>query len=247
MKPPRPPPPAATPAAALFGAPVEASLAEGLGVGAEVRWIHAGEGAPALGYAQVAAVSTSSVELVLEEPARFRVDARLVVEPRAGRGPRWIVVVTAVSGRRVTARLVYAPPVERREYPRLQGEIRLRYGVSPGAEAASAWMRGGPMEGAVRAPAPQMEFSVTGLAFVDMPLPPEADTLLMELGVADKGPSWRCVARVVGVVPIPGAAPPDATHRIAVQFVQIPKPATLALVDYTLRVQEALTGGPRRA
>ncbi|MES2644121.1 MAG: hypothetical protein V4850_31835 [Myxococcota bacterium] len=246
MKPPRPPPPPSAPAA-IFGALVEASLAEGLGVGAEVRWIHAGEGVPALGYAEVAQVSPSSVELVLEAPARFRVDARLVVEPRGGRGPRWILVVTGVSGRRVAARLVYAPPVERREYPRLEGEIRLRYGVSAGAEAASAWMNGGPMEGAVRAPAPQMEFSVTGLAFVDMPLPPESDTLLMELGVADKGPVWRCVARVVGVVPVPGASPPDATHRIAVQFVEIPKPATLALVDYTLRVQEALTGGPRRS
>lgn len=235
------PPPIATPS--LFGAPVEASLADGLAVGDGVRWIQAGGGGPALGYAQVVQVSAAGAELELEQVGRFSVGTRLVLEPREGRGQRWIVVVTGVSGRAVRVRPVYAPPVERREYPRLPGEIALRYVVSPGADAASAWMRGGPMGDGARQPSPRMEFSVTGLAFDDAPLVREAAALLMEIGVADGRARWRCVARVIRVLALPGAQPPGATHRIAVQFEQIPQPATLALVDYTMRVQEALTEG----
>ncbi len=226
------------------GEPVEASLAGGPGVGAGVRWIYAGADAAAIGEAEVIEASASRVELDLDEAGPFGVGARLVLESVDGGGPRWIVVVTGVSDRTVTARVVRAAAEERREYPRVHGAIPLRYRVSPGPDIASAWMHGEPVDGVTRAPSPWMEFSVTGLAFEDEPLAREGDTLLIELGVAGGPRRWRCVAGVVHVVPLPGARASGPTHRIALEFHQIPATATVALAEYTLRIQEEWMEGP---
>ena len=87
-----------------------------------------------------------------------------------------------------------------------------------------------------------MNFSVTGLAFDDLETCAEADVLAFVITVPGAPHSWRGAAVVVRVSRIPIDERDDtipATHRVAVEFTEIPDDARVALGHHTERIQEA--------
>jgi len=225
----------------LFGAQVDASFA-GLNPGATVRLVHTSGGVPVLTHAQVLRAERGNVYLTLSSRSSLDAGARVILEPTDGDAARHIVAIIAASERNLTARIISASNRDRREYPRLSGRVDVRYGACANGAAAASWMRGDDLPGIDRAPSPWMEFSATGLAFEDSPQVREGEDLLMDLRLPGQRTRWRCVARVIRLLPIPDADGP-ATHRVCVNFEQIPPEATVALAHYTLRVQEALMEG----
>ncbi len=151
---------------------------------------------------------------------------------------------SAGGGSRLVGRVVKIPIADQREYPRMHGGIRLRYTVVPGnnTDAADAWLRDGTASAVAREPDPFMNFSATGLAFEDIEACAEGDIMLCAVGVPGNTHNWRATASVVRVMRIPiderdeGV---DATHRVAVHFIDIPDEAREALRQHTIRIQEA--------
>ncbi|MDP2316639.1 MAG: PilZ domain-containing protein [Pseudomonadota bacterium] len=219
--------------------PADPSLGDELPVGMGVRLIYVGAGPPAFVPASVAAASGTAITLNVAAPWSVDVGVRLILEPVAGGGLRHVVIVTEVVGRTLTARLVATPPRDRREYPRLRGRLSVRYRIAQTETDTTAWLGGAPFDGSERTPAPHVDFSATGIAFEDEPFARESDRLLLEVGIPRDHRRWRCTGRVVRVVP----ADRGAQATIAVQLEHAPPEATLALVRYTLRLQEALMDG----
>jgi hypothetical protein len=87
-----------------------------------------------------------------------------------------------------------------------------------------------------------MNFSVTGLAFDDVETCQADDHLGFVITIPREEHTWRGVAHVVRVWRIPIDERDDsipATHRIAVNFLQLPDDARAALGRHTERIQEA--------
>lgn len=148
------------------------------------------------------------------------------------------------GGSRLVGRIIKVPIADQREYPRMHGGIRLRYIVAPAnnPDAEDAWLRDGTATGVAREPDPFMNFSATGLSFEDIEACAEGDVVLCAVGVPGSTHNWRATAKVVRVSRIPiderdeGL---DATHRVAVHFIEIPDEAREALRQHTIRIQEA--------
>lgn len=225
----------------LFGEQVDEPVA-GMEAGATVRLVHTSGGVPVLTYAQVVRTERGNVFLALTARTALEAGARVILEPTVGDASRHIVAIIAATERTLTARIISASNRDRREYPRLSGRVDVRYGVCSNEADAISWMRGGDVAGIEHAPSPWMEFSATGLAFEDVPFTREGEDLLMDLRLPGHSTRWRCVARVIRLLPIAEADGP-ATHRVCVNFEQIEPEATVALAQYTLRVQEVLMEG----
>jgi hypothetical protein len=174
---------------------------------------------------------------------------RLILDFGQNESPRVLAAVTELDGAAVTLSIRRSQPRDKREFPRMQGGIQLRYTTlsPPDAAAEAAWAdRGEAPEGAQwRVPDPFMDFSASGLKFDDAPVCADGDRLLMELEVPTAEGRWRGVARVVRVSPIPEdereeGADAESTHYIAVEFTQLPAEAIEALMHFTLHLQGSL-------
>lgn len=138
---------------------------------------------------------------------------------------------------------------DKRIFPRTWGGIRLRYQATR-ADAAAGWIdRGEAPSGAWHTPDPFMDFSGSGLKFEDQERCAAGDTLLLELSIPPSDLWFRATARVVRLLPIPpedrdmierGEGEPIPTHQVAVHFEHLPADAVEALMEFTLRVQDAL-------
>ncbi|MES2640758.1 MAG: hypothetical protein V4850_14780 [Myxococcota bacterium] len=227
----------------------DAPLMLAIPVGTPVRVLHAAASPTHMGAAVVRAEG-DEIELRLTHPEAIPVGARLILELPAPAPPRAVAIVTAQAGLVLTARVIRLPTVDRREYPRLWGMVSLRYRLAT-PRTLDAWMRGAEVPGAFREPDARMDVSATGLAFEDGEYVLEGETLLCTVALPGEGPGWRCVGRVVRVLPIPvrerrvgpGVPGDIATHRIAIFFDSIPDDATAALVRYTARLQETMLLG----
>jgi len=140
-------------------------------------------------------------------------------------------------------------PRDKRIFPRTWGGIKLRYQVAQG-EQVRPWLDRGVAASTVwYEPDPWMDFSGSGLKFEDLERCAPDDTLLLDLSIPPRDVRYRASARVVRLLPIPpeeqamiereeGQLLP--THQVAVQFLELPSEAIEALMDFTLRVQDAL-------
>lgn len=173
--------------------------------------------------------------------------ASLVMEfDRASGVPRLIARLQEIHGNRVTLDVRRVPAADKREYPRIDAMLHVRYHVSPNGErGTAAWLAGALANGREYVPNPYMNLSVTGLQFEDMPHCREDDTMLLSFQLPGESAVWRAAGRVVRVQQIPVDERDDsieATHRIAVHFTDLPAPAAEALSRHTLRAQDAWMG-----
>ncbi len=191
-------------------------------------------------------VAQTGDELLVEVPdgSDLPPNAQLIIDFAGDCGVSRAIV--ALLGRRDGKLLVQVtriPTADKREYPRMHGGITLKYHVLPGGTAGvEAWLRGGAPAGAEYEPDPFMNFSVTGLAFDDVESCKDGDHIGFLLTVPGAPHTWRGVASVVRVARIPIDERDDtipATHRIAVNFTDLPDEARVALGKHTERIQEA--------
>ena len=207
-------------------------------------------GAPVLAAGRVAGGGAHRLEIELTGGAIIPAGSPVILELPLGAPIRRVVArVEALAGRFLYARIVRIPQEEKREYPRLQAFVSLRYRVAHGGEEAG-WVRRESEAIVDRTPDSYVNFSATGLCFDDLPGVAEGDILCMTLSLPGDDTVWRCTARVVRVRAIlPGEQDPSEgwTRNISVTFVDIPAGATLALAEYTLHIQDALLEGPDAA
>jgi hypothetical protein len=98
-------------------------------------------------------------------------------------------------------------------------------------------------------PDPFMDFSGSGLKFEDRLHCEAGDLVLLELSIPPAETLWRATARVVRVEPIeregvedadPATGDREPTHRVAIEFIDLPQEAAEALAAFTLKIQGAL-------
>lgn len=179
-----------------------------------------------------------------EDAADIAEGSRVVLNWAEAPGRRVTATVVHRQGRRLEAQEKRAQRPDHRIWPRQVGGVDLCYRVlDAGADQERrAWMDGElGVDDRWHRPDPFMNFSVTGLRFDDGETCRSGDTLLCELGIPGEARRWRGIARVVRVWPIPeGEQDPTsegASHRVAVQFTDLPSDAAEALTHYTLRMQ----------
>jgi len=192
---------------------------------------------------------------IQDDPAGLDIDARVILDFGADESPRMLTEVRSREGDTLYLAVRRSQARDKREFPRMQGGIHLRYAaLGPAGDAptgrsdARGWVdRGAPPEGAAwAAPDPFMDFSASGLKFDDRPACVAGDLLLMELGVPSRDERWRGLARVVRLFPVPPDQrerpddPQGPTHQVAVEFLEIAPEATEALMEFTLQLQSAL-------
>jgi hypothetical protein len=211
---------------------------------------------PLIKTARIVRSGTGETELDLEDPEPGLVEGLHVVLVGGERKPfRIMGVIQGVAGRRVQVKTERVVDTDKRDFPRLQGGISVRYRVLTDRESeasAAAWVSGKGLsagEEAWREPDPFMDFSGSGLRFDDQQVCREGDLILVEMQVPPSGNRWRATARVVRLTPIRTEEQEDQdeetrkrtpTHHIAVKFEQVPAEATEALAAFTLRIQDAL-------
>jgi len=195
-------------------------------------------------------------EVLLDESeATIPVGTRVIVDGGEETPLRITGQIVEASGPsfRVEPERIIQP--DKRDFPRIQGGIHVRYGVvAEGASQASvsAWIDGGelPVEvGDWQEPDPFMDFSGSGLKFEDQLNCKVGDELLMELQVPPSQEVWRATSRVVRIDPMSPVEKDELddvkrelapTHQIAIQFIHLPQGATDAISAFMLRIQNAL-------
>lgn len=222
----------------LFGVPVDTTLEDQLPLGTPVRLLHTA--AASFASARVTGIDDGCVRLALSTAADFIPGTRVILERGDTRADRHVLTVLGVFGRTLLARRVGVSAQNRREYPRLNARLGVRFRPSRSPEDAASWLAGAPLDGTELAAAPLMNFSPTGLAF-DTPAPaPEGDALLLDIAIPGDRRHWRATAGLLRTLPPENGGP---GHRLAVAFDEIPVAATLALVGYSLRVQQVFLEG----
>jgi len=160
--------------------------------------------------------------------------------------PRMDAVVREVQGSRLLCSSQRLREAERRDYPRLHGGVPLRFRIlrGPGSyETAASWIEGSnaPLEsGDWIQPDEFMNFSVTGLAFDGDDQAKPNDLLLLEMQIRNQTDPLRATARVIRVFSLDESDRDGGhTHRIAVQFEDLPESVRRALADLTLDIQDS--------
>lgn len=166
--------------------------------------------------------------------------------------PRVTATVISADGVFVRAIEKKRTPRDKRVFPRTVGGISLRYRLvytDDPEVVAARWMAGrddlaAPSEW--REPDPFMNFSASGLRFEDSLSVELGDIVLCDVSVGANPTRWRAVATVMRIFPI---APehrdvPDATHHVAVMFMDAPVLLVEALEAYTLQLQRLTFGLP---
>ena len=175
------------------------------------------------------------VAIALQAPLEAGTRAILMVE---GSEERIIAKVLRSRGSVVHFFAESSKKSERREWPRMYGSVPLRWRVASQGEAAS-WLDGSstPTDGWMD-PDDLMSFSVAGLAFDGPEGVEKGTTLLLELGVGRDPRRWRCLGKVVRVLPPLQA---DGTGvRLAVSLESVPADGAAALSELTLELQAAM-------
>ncbi len=140
---------------------------------------------------------------------------------------------------------------DNRYFPREFGRIDLQYlpvGFDEAAAAGRAWLQGlwkVDAERQWRTPDPFMDFSASGLCFLDAAPVAEGELLLLELRLPVGEAAHRATGRVVRAQPLEGAdlqGRDPHTRRIAVDFVEVSTEAVAALVEFTDQCQTAALG-----
>ncbi len=167
--------------------------------------------------------------------------AALVLEFPGSGQPREMATVLSVEGQKFKTKLRIRHQ-DQRDAARLYAGLRLSYCVVPADKPvdAAAWLAGGDAPSELFQPDPYMNFSLTGLQFEDVARCAGGDFILFTLQLPKKRAVWRGIGKVVrvGVIP-PGERESEsqATHRIAMQFTELPEEARAALLDLTGRMQ----------
>jgi len=208
---------------------------------------------PLIKTARIVRSEDGNVELDLDDPeAAFQEGLHVVLAGGEETPFRIMGIVTGVDGRRLQVKTERVMETDKRDFPRLQGGISVRYRVLGEQESpadAEAWVAGKDLttQAEWRVPDPFMDFSGSGLRFDDRLCCGEGDLLLVEMQVPPSGNRWRATARVVRLTPVGKEEAQDAepsqdapTHHIAVAFEHVPGEATEALAAFTLRIQDAL-------
>lgn len=213
---------------------------------AQVSIVHAAAVPPLLVKGRCVAQSGDELSLDVPDGTDLPPNVQLILDFAGDPGvSRAIVTLLGRRDGRLLVQVVRVPTADKREYPRMHGGITLRYHRLPTtdrADAVDAWLRGGKPSSEEHEPDPFMNFSVTGLAFDDVVTCAEGDQLGFLLTVPGAPHTWRGVAEVVRVAKIPIDERDEsipATHRIAVNFVELPDEARVALGKHTERIQEA--------
>lgn len=182
------------------------------------------------------------LEVALPEgTAMPKAGAALVLEFPGGSQAREMATVLSVEGQKFRTK-VRIRHQDQRDAARLYAGLRLSYCVVAAGKPVdgAAWMAGGDAPGELVQPDPYMNFSLTGLQFEDVERCTGGDCILFTLQLPKKRAVWRGVGRVVrvGIIP-PGERESEsqATHRIAMQFTELPEEARAALLDLTSRMQ----------
>lgn len=136
-------------------------------------------------------------------------------------------------------------PREPREFPRAEGDLRVRYHVAPrevDERALDAWVEHGraPDDAAWRVPVHLVDWSASGLGFEDADTCRAGDRLLLELVPAEAAAPWRAVGLVIRAAPIGAeveSPAPAATHRFAVDLERAPPAVREGLLEHTIESQ----------
>ncbi len=186
--------------------------------------------------------ASDQLELALPEGSPMpRPGAMLVLEFPGSDQPREMATVLSVEGQKLRAR-VRIKHQDQRDAARLYAGIHLNYCVIPAGQPldSAGWMAGGAAPGTLFRPDPYMNFSLTGLQFEDIERCAGGDNILFTLQLPKKSTLWRGVGKVVRIGVIPKGereSESQATHRIAMQFTELPEEARSALLDLTERMQ----------
>lgn len=158
--------------------------------------------------------------------------------------PRITAKVLRTEGEHVFLSSPQLRPRDKRLYPRLYGNIPLRFQAhhpDEGELVIHRWLAGSTQDIVPRPwfiPEPFMDFSVNGLSFESPEACVEGSLLLLHMGVGESGDRWRATGRVIRTTAIPDSSP--ALYQVAMSFEVIPDAAMEALSDFTLSIQEAL-------
>lgn len=174
------------------------------------------------------------------EPVLLPLGARAVLTSDR-EGIRILGKVMDTDGFEVRLDVIRVVRKDKRDYPRMNGGIDMRYrvvGPNESTRAEQAWLRGFEdvsSDHVWHRPHPFMNFSGSGIRFRDDVPCAADDTLLLEMTVPTGDEKYRATARVVRVFPhISGEG-----YAIAVQFRRLPKDAIDALRQFTLDLQIA--------
>ncbi len=223
-----------------------ADMMTNLKLPAQVSLVHASSVPPLLVKGRCVAQSGDELSLELPEGVELPASSNFILDFAGDAGINRAIV--AYLGRRdgkVLVKITRVPTADKREYPRMNGGIVLKYHVLPKAnleEAVDAWLNGGRAVAPEHEPDPFMNFSVTGLAFDDVETCTDGDRIALVLTIPKEPHAWRGTGHVVRVWRIPIDERDDtidATHRVAVEFVDLPDEARVALGRHTERIQEA--------
>lgn len=168
----------------------------------------------------------------------------IVSFPTEKDAPRVTARVLRADGNRLALSNPQLRPRDKRLYPRLYGNVPMRFQVhrpDDGDLFVHRWLAGSTQDLVPRpwhTPEPFMNFSVNGLSFESPAACKKDDLLLLHLGVGESAKRWRATGRVVRVTDISENDTP--LFQIAMSFETIPDEAMEALSDFTLSIQEAL-------
>jgi hypothetical protein len=210
-----------------------------------VQLVSIAGGTPIAANGQAKMRSPEVIELdVGEDLSHLKDGDRVILSFPGAELPRMEAVIRDIQGSRLLCSTERLREAERRDYPRLHGGVPLRFQVvrGPGSyELVAGWLEGSDealTSGEWIEPDEFMNFSVTGLAFDGDDSARPNDLLLLEMRLRNKPDSLRATARVIRVYPL-NDKDSDHTHRIAVQFEDLPEPVRRALADMTLDIQDS--------
>ncbi len=191
--------------------------------------------------------SEDAIEIDLNGPAGSSVTGSqaILTFPQTTDAPRVTAKVLSASGNHLSLTRPRVRPRDKRLYPRLFGNIPLRFRVHDPADgdlAVHRWLAGSTQGLVPRpwyAPEPFMNFSVNGLSFESPVGCDENALLLLHMGVGESPERWHATGRVVRVREIP-AEEGDPSFQIAVSFEALSDEAMESLSNFTLSIQEAL-------
>ena len=213
-----------------------------------VNLVSTASGRPVVADGQARFRSSEVVELNMSADLSHLKDGdRAILSFPGAEMPRMEAVVREVSGNRLLCSTQRLREAERRDYPRLHAGVPLRFRAvkGPGTyELACEWIEGkneALSSGDWIEPDEFMNFSVTGLAFDGDPCVESDDLLLLELRLRNQIDPLRATARVIRVFALDEIEREGShTHRIAVQFEDLPDVTRRALSDLTLDIQDSL-------
>ncbi len=131
---------------------------------------------------------------------------------------------------------------DKRYYPRMNGDLNLRYRVMPRGRPPTHWLSGLEKVDAEQSwfrPRSQMNFSSSGLRFNDAHECRTGDLLALELEIPGAPSAYRATGRVVRTDPSAAESPEQTEDlgSVAVEFVEISEGAVQALASFTLEQQ----------